>query len=372
VDNAYWGLSAQGRTDSVARIDINNSTFRGNQLGSVRLRHVRALVQGSEFTYRGSPRPFYGLLCDSLVGAESIRVQSTRVSGKVQLYGVACSDCRGTGPSALNGVVVEGESTTTVNAGIYLNNTNESLAVVSCQVLKHRGQAGLKAISSQSPVTQTTLWADTMVRGIVGMDFVGSTGEVRRCNVGGWRFGVRCDGGPVGGFCDVPDLGTESDSGNSSIAFNDSLCALNLSTDPNDVLSAQNNWWDKDTASRWFVGDVVWIPYLPDKPSGDGGQSAAVIGSRLVTELYAPAPNPASRQAQISYQVGTSGPVALRIHDLTGRVVRTLASSFQNPGRYAVAWDRRDDGGRLTAEGVYFIRLYSPGVQRIQKIVLTQ
>jgi hypothetical protein len=362
-----------GKTDSSATVEIDSSLFKNNQMGALLLRHVRTVVKNCSLTRDISPVPYYGLLCDSLAGAESIRVQNVKVCGAVQLYGIACTHCRGTGSSTLDHVSVTGETLATANAGIYLDDANESLSVVTCEVLNYRGQAGLRAESSQSPISSTTVWADTSVpnSGVVGMDFVGSTCKVRACTIRSWRIAVRSNGD--NGTRDVPDMGTESDPGNCSVVLTESLCVANLSADTLDTLYAQVNCWYGDTSSSWFLGNVVWIPDLPAEPGrGDGGQGAAVLDPLLVTELYAAAPNPVTRQTRICYQVGTSGRVALQVHDLSGRVVRTLVSAFQESGRYALTWDRRDDKGQPAAEGVYFMRLESPGVLRIRKIVLAQ
>ncbi len=48
---------------------------------------------------------------------------------------------------------------------------------------------------------------------------------------------------------------------------------------------------------------------------------------------------------------------SLTIHDISGRLVRTLVSRVWSPGEYAVSWDGTSNGGRKLPGGVYFLRL---------------
>ena len=42
--------------------------------------------------------------------------------------------------------------------------------------------------------------------------------------------------------------------------------------------------------------------------------------------------------------------------DLSGRHVRTIASGPARAGRERIEWNLREDSGRLTETGVYFVR----------------
>jgi len=79
-------------------------------------------------------------------------------------------------------------------------------------------------------------------------------------------------------------------------------------------------------------------------------------------------PNPARGAAFISYQLPAAGRVSLRIYDICGRLVRTLADGPHQPGRYRTAWDGTDEAGRATASGVYFYRLEAGGASLTGKL----
>jgi hypothetical protein len=64
------------------------------------------------------------------------------------------------------------------------------------------------------------------------------------------------------------------------------------------------------------------------------------------------APNPARGRSVISYVMGEPGPVELRIHDVSGRLVGRLADLPERVGRHTVSFDAT----RLPA-GVYVVEL---------------
>ncbi|MCX6841958.1 MAG: hypothetical protein NTX53_06755 [candidate division WOR-3 bacterium] len=89
-----------------------------------------------------------------------------------------------------------------------------------------------------------------------------------------------------------------------------------------------------------------------------------------MTRLYSPFPSSAALSITIRYSLATEGPVLLRVHDLTGRVVRTLADGVMRPGRYSLSWNGADDRGRILANGIYFCRFSAVGIRATEKLVL--
>lgn len=87
-------------------------------------------------------------------------------------------------------------------------------------------------------------------------------------------------------------------------------------------------------------------------------------------ELAVPAPNPARSQARLAFSLPRAGAVRLEVFDLAGRRVRTLAQGHYAAGRYALAWDLRDDAGRAVAPGVYLARLQGGSGERTRRLVV--
>jgi hypothetical protein len=89
--------------------------------------------------------------------------------------------------------------------------------------------------------------------------------------------------------------------------------------------------------------------------------------------LHQNVPNPFNPTTTIHYDVPEAGgKVTLRIFDVSGRLVRTLADGVETQGSKQATWDGRDDRGHRVATGVYFCRLTAPGFTKTRKMVLVQ
>lgn len=68
-------------------------------------------------------------------------------------------------------------------------------------------------------------------------------------------------------------------------------------------------------------------------------------------------PNPFNPSTTIQYGLVNSTTVSLRVYDILGREVVTLANGPQAAGTYQVIWDGRNSAGSQVSSGVYFYRL---------------
>jgi len=73
--------------------------------------------------------------------------------------------------------------------------------------------------------------------------------------------------------------------------------------------------------------------------------------------LGAPAPNPFRTTTLIPFALPQRGMVKLRLLDLQGRSIRTLADGEFPAGQHQMRWDGRDDQGQVVRAGVYFVKL---------------
>lgn len=85
--------------------------------------------------------------------------------------------------------------------------------------------------------------------------------------------------------------------------------------------------------------------------------------------LAAPRPNPSRGPVMLSFALPREADVRLSIHDVSGRVVRTLWNG-KAEGDRSVVWDRRDNAGQAAAAGVYFARLETEGSTATRTITL--
>jgi hypothetical protein len=89
------------------------------------------------------------------------------------------------------------------------------------------------------------------------------------------------------------------------------------------------------------------------------------------------APNPFKSTLSVDFgfdegAVGSAVPVTIRVFDVAGRLVRTLAHNASAAGPTRYIWDGRSEAGRRLAAGVYFLRLQAGNTILTRQIVLTK
>jgi aminopeptidase N len=94
------------------------------------------------------------------------------------------------------------------------------------------------------------------------------------------------------------------------------------------------------------------------------------VAAAQALSLLTPRPNPFRTRTQIRYYLPEAGEVRVRIHDVAGRVVRTLADGWEMPGSRALWWDRRGEDGRRVAPGVYWVSLEARRGRLSEKVVV--
>jgi hypothetical protein len=72
-------------------------------------------------------------------------------------------------------------------------------------------------------------------------------------------------------------------------------------------------------------------------------------------------PNPFNPVTKIRFAVSKDSKVALRVYNVRGQLVKTLANERMAQGMHEVNWDGRDASGSHVASGVYYARVASEG-----------
>ena len=135
-----------------------------------------------------------------------------------------------------------------------------------------------------------------------------------------------------------------------------------------------------------FSGDVItWISEVSSADAGlnsipSSGIGFAILDANLSVDeeieipvkfaLHPAFPNPFNPMTNIRYDLPQASYVDLRIFDLTGREVRTLARGFDHAGAKSVVWNAKDNNGRSVSAGVYIYRLETAGQVQSQKLIL--
>ncbi len=91
-------------------------------------------------------------------------------------------------------------------------------------------------------------------------------------------------------------------------------------------------------------------------PQPDGPSSAPTTGDAGLAALQN-APNPFSSSTNISFTIPSRSEVTLRVYDMEGKLVRTLADGSFTPGQHSVNWNALDTDGEEVASGYYYYAL---------------
>jgi flagellar hook assembly protein FlgD len=72
-------------------------------------------------------------------------------------------------------------------------------------------------------------------------------------------------------------------------------------------------------------------------------------------------PNPFNPSTIIRFGLPEQSSVTLKIYDILGREIITLAERTQAAGRYVTEWNGRNSAGVTMSSGIYFYRLEARG-----------
>jgi len=86
--------------------------------------------------------------------------------------------------------------------------------------------------------------------------------------------------------------------------------------------------------------------------------------------LYENYPNPFNPITTIRYSVSRDCRVKLKIFNVKGQLIKTLADCFREKGRYEVNWNGTNNRGEGLASGVYFYRLETDHYTETKKMIL--
>ncbi|TMQ50001.1 MAG: T9SS type A sorting domain-containing protein [Candidatus Eisenbacteria bacterium] len=83
-------------------------------------------------------------------------------------------------------------------------------------------------------------------------------------------------------------------------------------------------------------------------------------GTLTEREYVRASPNPFNPSTTIAFELAKAGRVTLRVYDVSGRLVSTLAAGDMGAGRQEVRWDATRRNGSRVPSGVYFYVLETP------------
>jgi hypothetical protein len=107
-------------------------------------------------------------------------------------------------------------------------------------------------------------------------------------------------------------------------------------------------------------GQELWIDNIRTclDATADVGQDAEALPvPPSILHLAQNEPNPFGAGTQIRFDLAVATPASISIHDVGGRLIRSLASGRFEVGAHQLWWDGRDARGRHVAAGSYLCRV---------------
>ncbi len=129
-----------------------------------------------------------------------------------------------------------------------------------------------------------------------------------------------------------------------NVSFQGSICAKDIDIDKNGTLLSHNS-------SATLPKSVVPILASEIEISEKQGEELASVPSEF--QLNQNYPNPFNPTTTIAFALPQSDAVTLKIYNLSGQVVRTLANGQFPAGHHSFVWDATNDHGLRVASGMY-------------------
>ncbi|HUI10307.1 MAG TPA: alpha-amylase family glycosyl hydrolase [Bacteroidota bacterium] len=114
----------------------------------------------------------------------------------------------------------------------------------------------------------------------------------------------------------------------------------------------------------FVIDNVAHTLLLPSLTSVSGGTSTAAPRAYALQQNY---PNPFNPATTITWTLAASSDVDLRVYDVLGREVATLARGMHAPGTYTAVFD-----ASRCASGIYFYRLRAGTFVSTKKMILAR
>jgi len=120
--------------------------------------------------------------------------------------------------------------------------------------------------------------------------------------------------------------------------------------------------------SEEFGFGLIQIGKAVRAAASSGGLASAAALGRDPLGVRITSGNPARGEATVAFRTARAGPVAARVYDARGLLVRTLVRDARPAGEQTLRWDGRDASGAAAASGVYFIRVETAEGSSVRKL----
>lgn len=155
--------------------------------------------------------------------------------------------------------------------------------------------------------------------------------------------------------------------------------------------NGQENFWDASLAALDSDGDGktngqelgdpngTWRPGQPNpgnsstvsnpgNPLSTGVEDVAEVPSSY--RLLSNYPNPFNPTTTIVFEIPQGENVSLKIYNINGELIRTVANENLPAGKYEKTWDGKNEIGKEVSSGIYIYRLTAGKFDRSARMVL--
>jgi spore coat protein A len=123
---------------------------------------------------------------------------------------------------------------------------------------------------------------------------------------------------------------------------------------------------DHEMMRPYYVGPMPAAPGMQLALSDVSGEGTVTAGISLAQNN----PNPFNPETTIRFQLPAQAHVEMKIFNVNGQLVRTLANQEFGAGEHEVNWNGKDNAGNPLASGVYFYRLVSGSFTKTKKMAM--
>jgi hypothetical protein len=81
-------------------------------------------------------------------------------------------------------------------------------------------------------------------------------------------------------------------------------------------------------------------------------------------------PNPFKPNTTIAFQLKEAGETSLTVYNIKGQLVKSLLNKPMSSGAHSLAWDGRDNDGKLCSSGIYYMRLNCGTQMQMRKLLI--
>ena len=117
-----------------------------------------------------------------------------------------------------------------------------------------------------------------------------------------------------------------------------------------------------------YDNDFWLIHYTPTEMS----LSENIIVQPQNFQLYDAYPNPFNPQTAIHYMLKNDTHLKIKIHDITGKKIKTIMDGIQKAGYHNYIWNSKNDMGQNVSNGIYFYSIETQLEQKTKKMILVR